>query len=62
MDIVHARDYTNLDIFERELALIKLKCSAENRTDIMQTGHSFRGDVVDISDTTITFQATGPSG
>ncbi len=61
VDIVHARDYANLDIVEKELALIKVKCVAENRTDIMQIGHAFRGEVVDISDTTITFQVTGPS-
>ncbi len=61
VDVVHARDYADLDIVEKELALIKLKCGAENRTDIMQIGHAFRGEVVDISDTTITFQVTGPS-
>jgi len=61
VDVVHARDYADLDIVEKELALIKVKCVAENRTDIMQIGHAFRGEVVDISDTTITFQVTGPS-
>jgi len=61
VDVVHARDYANLDIVEKELALLKVKCIAENRTDIMQIGHAFRGEVVDISDTTITFQVTGPS-
>jgi len=61
VDVVHARDYADLDIVEKELALIKVKCVAESRTDIMQIGHAFRGEVVDISDTTITFQVTGPS-
>ncbi|RKX84008.1 MAG: acetolactate synthase small subunit [Spirochaetes bacterium] len=61
VDVVHARDYADIDIVEKELALIKVKCVADNRTDIMQIGHAFRGEVVDISDTTITFQVTGPS-
>ena len=61
VDVVHARDYANLDIVEKELALVKVKCAAENRTDIMQIGHAFRAEVSDISDTTITFQVTGPS-
>ncbi len=61
VDVVHARDYADIDIVEKELALIKVKCGAENRTDIMQIGHAFRAEVSDISDTTITFQVTGPS-
>lgn len=61
VDVVHARDYADIDTVEKELALIKVKCSAENRTDIMQVGHAFRAEIVDISDTTLTFQVTGPS-
>ncbi len=61
VDVVHARDYADLDIVEKELALIKVRCGAENRTDIMQIGHAFRAEIADISETTITFQVTGPS-
>jgi len=61
VDVVHARDYADLDMVEKELALIKVRCSAENRTDVMQVGHAFRAEVADISETTITFQVTGPS-
>ena len=61
VDVVHARDYADLYKVEKELALIKVGCNAESRTDIIQIGHAFRGEVADISDTTITFMVTGPS-
>ena len=61
VDVVHATDYSELQKVEKELALIKVKCNPENRVDIMQVGHAFKGEVVDISDTTITIQVTGPS-
>ena len=61
VDVVHAVDYAGLDKVEKELGLIKVRCNAENRTDIMQIAHAFRAEVVDISDTTITYQVTGHS-
>ena len=61
VDVVHAVDYAGHEKVEKELGLIKVRCIAENRTDIMQIGHAFRAEVVDISDTTLTFQVTGPS-
>jgi acetolactate synthase-1/3 small subunit len=61
VDVVHARDYSGLEKVEKELAMIKVRCNPENRVDIMQIGHAFKGEVVDISDTTITIQVTGPS-
>jgi len=59
VDVVHARDYANLPVVEKELGLLKVNCTPENRTDIMQIGQAFRAQVVDISDTTITFQISG---
>ena len=59
VDVVHARDYADLDKVEKELGLIKVRCLPKDRTDILQIGHAFRAEVVDISDTTITFQITG---
>ncbi|MBI9104388.1 MAG: acetolactate synthase small subunit [Spirochaetales bacterium] len=61
VDVVHAVDYADQNKVEKELGLIKVRCLSENRTDIMQIGHAFRAEVVDISDTTLTFQITGPS-
>ncbi len=61
IDVVHACDYADMDIVEKELALIKIKCTGKNRTDLLQINTAFKGEVVDLTDTTITFQVTGTS-
>lgn len=59
VDVVHARDNTGEDIVQREIALIKIQCTASTRTEIMQIGEAFKGDTVDLDDRTITLQITG---
>ncbi len=62
VDVVHARDYEGNDIVEKELALIKIKCTETDRTGILQLVHAVKGEIVDITETTLTFQITGASG
>jgi acetolactate synthase-1/3 small subunit len=59
VDVLHARDRTGEDIIERELAIIKLRCTPEVRTDILQIARAFSCDVVDLSDKSVTFQISG---
>jgi acetolactate synthase-1/3 small subunit len=59
VDVLHARDRTGEDIIERELAIIKLHCTAEVRTDILQIARAFSCEVVDLSDKNVTFQVSG---
>ncbi|MCL1817979.1 MAG: acetolactate synthase small subunit [Spirochaetaceae bacterium] len=59
VDVLHARDRTGEDIIERELAIIKLRCGAEVRTDILQIARAFSCEVVDLSDKSVTFQVSG---
>ncbi|MDR3200496.1 MAG: acetolactate synthase small subunit [Spirochaetales bacterium] len=59
VDVLHARDRTGEDIIERELAIIKLCCTPQVRTDILQIAQAFSCDVVDLSDTCVTFQVSG---
>jgi acetolactate synthase-1/3 small subunit len=59
VDVLHARDRTGEDIIERELAIIKLRCTQQVRTDILQIAQAFFCDVVDLSDTCVTFQVSG---
>ncbi|MDR2589120.1 MAG: acetolactate synthase small subunit [Spirochaetales bacterium] len=59
VDVLHARDRTGEDIIERELAIIKLHCRSEVRTDILQIAQAFSCEVVDLSDTSVTFQVSG---
>ena len=59
VDVLHARDRTGEDIIERELAIIKLRCGAEVRTDILQIAQAFSCEVVDLCDKSVTFQVSG---
>jgi acetolactate synthase-1/3 small subunit len=46
---------------QRELALIKVDCTAERRTEVLQISEHFKCQSVDISDTTVLLEATGNS-
>jgi acetolactate synthase I/III small subunit len=61
IDVVHAKDYSGSDVIQKELALLKVNCTSENRTEILQIAQAFKCRNVDISDTTMTFQVTGKS-
>ncbi len=61
VDVVRAIDHTGKNIIERELALLKLSCMPEKRNEIFQLIEAFKGSIVDISDTTVSFEASGTS-
>ena len=59
VDVVHAREHTGEGAIERELALIKLRCPAENRTEVLEIAHTFKCQVLDLSENAVTLQVTG---
>jgi len=59
VDVIHAKDHTGDDIVQRELALIKLHCTADTRNEILQVAHVFKCDAVNLTDTTITLEVSG---
>ena len=59
IDVIRVQDISGLDIVSRELALIKVKASAETRSEIMQIVDIFRAKIVDLADKTIIIEATG---
>jgi acetolactate synthase small subunit len=61
VDVIHARDHSDDQAVTRELALLKVGCNLKERTEILQIAEIFRGKAVDISETTITIEATGTS-
>ena len=61
MDVVHATDNTSENVIQKELLLIKLECPPEKRTEILQVASAFNGEIVDLSDSTITFEISGDS-
>ncbi|MCF7928685.1 MAG: acetolactate synthase small subunit [Spirochaetales bacterium] len=61
VDVVHVSDRTGEDVIQRELALIKLHCDAQQRSNVLQLAHALKCDTVDVSEETITFELTGTS-
>ena len=61
VDVIHARDHTDDQAVTRELALYKVGCSVPERTEVLQITEVFRGKTIDISEETITVEATGTS-
>jgi len=59
VDVVHAKDHTSDDIVRRELALIKVRCTAANRSEILQVAQMFQCEMLHLSDATLTLQAAG---
>jgi acetolactate synthase-1/3 small subunit len=59
VDVVHARDATGQDVIQRELALIKVRCPAAKRAEVLDIAHTFRCHVVDLTESTLTVQVTG---
>jgi acetolactate synthase-1/3 small subunit len=59
IDVVEAKDETGEEVVHREMALVKIRCSDETRSEVLQLANAFKGDVVDIGDTTVTFMTTG---
>ena len=61
VDVIHARDLSDEDILQREMALIKLHCPVNMRTELLQIADAFASKTIDISEDTITFQIAGSS-
>ena len=59
IEVIKVVDLTLEDHVERELALIKVSSTKENRSEIMQHVNIFRAKIVDISQKAITIEATG---
>jgi acetolactate synthase-1/3 small subunit len=59
IDTIKVVDLTFDSFVERELVLLKVQCSAQTRSEIMQISDIFRAKVVDISAKTLTLEATG---
>lgn len=59
IDVIRISDITLEPHIEREIALIKVNASAKTRAEIIQIVEVFRSNVVDISEKTITVEATG---
>ena len=61
VDVVHAKDHNGTNAVEKELALIKVRCAAEQRTEILQLCDHFHANTVDMTETSVIVQITGNS-
>jgi len=60
VDTIEVEDVTHHDHIERELCLVKVRCSAEERLDLTSVVDIFRATVVNITPDSLTFEVTGP--
>lgn len=59
VDVIHATDHTGDIVVERELALVKVKCPTEKRTEVLQIVEHFKAQTLDITDSDLMIQCTG---
>jgi acetolactate synthase-1/3 small subunit len=61
VDALLVDDVTQEEYVERELCMIKVGYTRETRAEMMDTIEIFRGNVVNITPDTMTFELTGPT-
>ena len=61
VDVVHAFDHTGAAIIEAEIALLKIECSIDERTQILQIVDQFKARVVDYGTESLVVRAYGSS-
>ena len=59
IETIKVSDITGDDIVVRELALIKVKATAANRSEIVQIVDIFRANIVDVYTESLTIEVTG---
>ena len=61
VDVVHAIDHTGDQSYETEIALVKLECPLDERTQILQVAEHYKARVVDFGSESLILQAYGSS-
>ena len=59
VDVVRVSDITEDNIVARELALIKVKATSANRSEIIEIVDIFRANIVDVAADSVTIEVTG---
>lgn len=62
INILKVEDITNVPSVERELVLLKIKASQQDRSDILEIANIFRAKVVDIALDYLILEVTGDPG
>ena len=61
VDVVHAIDHTGDESYEVEIALLKLDCPLDRRTQILQIAEHYKARVVDYGSESLILQVHGSS-
>jgi acetolactate synthase-1/3 small subunit len=61
VDVVRARDHTEDDAYETEIALVKLQASLDERTQILQIAENFGAKVTDYGQESLMLRVYGSS-
>ena len=61
VDVVHAVDHTGDKSYETEIALVKLRCDLDQRTQILQIAEHFTAKVVDYGTESLMLRVYGAS-
>ena len=59
IDVVKVSDLTDEAIVSRELVLVKIRCTSENRQQIIEIANLFRANIIDIATSSLILQITG---
>lgn len=59
IDVVHAIDHTGQAVIECEIALLKIKVSLKERTEILQVAETYRAKVVDYGPDSLILRCSG---
>jgi acetolactate synthase I/III small subunit len=61
IDVIHATDLTGRSIVEKELALIKVQCNVQERTELLQLVQHFKARTIDLTETSMVIEIAGSS-
>ena len=59
IDVIEVQTLAHESSVSRELSLVKVACTAKNRSEIMQIVDIFRANIIDISDHAMIIEMTG---
>jgi acetolactate synthase-1/3 small subunit len=59
IEVVKIDDITNEDVVARELALIRVAATPNNRTALLEIAQIFRANIVDVAHDSLIFEVTG---
>jgi acetolactate synthase-1/3 small subunit len=59
VDVIEVIDFRESDAVERELVMLRVKCSGKTRADIVQMCDIFRAKIVDVQASALIIEVTG---